>query len=65
MQKYVGHIMQNISGPKTDSVHSYIAIFKPGARRGRCAPGFLELFLCGCLYVCVFVCVFAPEAINN
>ena len=35
---------------------------------GWCAPGFLKLFLCGCLYacvcmfmcVCVCVCVFAP-----
>ena len=25
-------------------------IFKPGA------PGFLKLFLCGCLYVCLCVC---------
>ena len=37
------------------------------AGTGRCAPGFLKLFLCGCLYmcVCVCVCVSAPEAINN
>ena len=31
------------------------------------APGFLKLFLCGCLFVnvfmCVFVCVSAPKAI--
>ena len=44
--------------------------FKPGApAASRHAPGFLKLFLCGCLYVCVCVCVCVcvstPEAINN
>ena len=41
-----------------DQIH-YVKVFKPGA------PGFLELFLCGRLYVCMCLCVSAPEAINN
>ena len=42
---------------------SWPPLFKPGApAAGRCAPGFLKLFLCGRLYacVCVFVCVCPP-----
>ena len=55
-------------------------LFKPGTC-GRHTPGFLKLFLFGCLYVyvCVYVyvyvyvcvclrvcvCVSAPETINN
>ena len=33
-----------------------LLLFKPGAHRPQCAPGFLKLFLCGRLYVCLCVC---------
>ena len=46
---------------KKESPTLPIRIFKPGVHQaGRHVPGFLELFLCGHLYVCMFVCVCAP-----
>ena len=43
-------------------IQSYIhCIFLNQARAGlRRAPGFLKLFLCGCLYACVCLCVCPP-----
>ena len=37
---------------------TYSYIFKLGERAaGQSVPGYLKLFLCGCLYVFVYVCV--------
>ena len=51
--------VQNLNQPK-------ILLIKPGALAcGWHAPGFLKLFLCGCLYVCLYVCPPPRLYINN
>ena len=45
-------VREHIAPHSFSHISQWKLIFKPGAC-GRHAPGFLELFLCGCMRMCV------------
>ena len=62
MNGIVGCDKSNLASNDVADIDLPIVFVKPAAHRLQDgSPGFLKLFLYGCLYVCVCLCVSAPR----